>query len=52
MKKFVGAMLCLVLVTLLVSGFAAGKLSVVQETFYVLPYIDYHAGYVYAEVKT
>jgi hypothetical protein len=50
-KKFVGAMLCLVLVTLLVSGFAAGKLSVVQETFYVLPYIDYHAGYVYAEVK-
>lgn len=30
---------------------AAGKLSVVQEKFYVLPYSSYHAGYVFAEVK-
>lgn len=53
MKRFVICLLALVL--LLSTGAlpvsAAGKLSVVQEAFYVLPYLDYHAGYVYAEVR-
>lgn len=30
---------------------AAGKLSVVQESFYVKPYSDYHAGYLFAKIQ-
>ena len=29
---------------------AAGKATVTQEAFYVRPYIDYHAGEIYAEI--
>lgn len=42
----------MLLLTLMIHPvFAAGKLSVVQEKFYVLPYLSYHAGYLFVEVK-
>ena len=51
-KSKCGFVLIILLVTLLSgTALAAGKLSVVQEKFIVMPYITYHAGYVYAEVK-
>lgn len=41
----------LLLSLLVLPASAAGKLSVIQEKFYVLPYSSYHAGYLYAELK-
>lgn len=53
MKRLLSLVLISLLMVSLIPGtaLAAGKISVVQETFMVLPYIGYHAGYVYAEVK-
>ncbi len=52
LRKLIGFIALILLSTMLLStAFAAGKLSVVQENFLILPYSDYHAGYVYAEVK-
>ena len=53
MKRSLRGFLLIVMIVTMISGtaLAAGKLSVVQEKFIVMPYITYHAGYVYAEVK-
>lgn len=40
-----------VLLCMALTASAAGKLSTTQEKWYVLSYLDYYAGYVYAEVK-
>jgi len=51
-KSFCGFLVIMLIVTMLSgTAFAAGKLSVVQEKFIVMPYLNYHAGYIYAEVK-
>ena len=53
MKKRLCCLVVFVLVFISVSilASAAGKLAVVRENFYVLPYWSGFAGYVYAEVK-
>lgn len=53
MKRSLCGFVMIVMLATMIMGtaLAAGKLSVVQEKFIVMPYITYHAGYVYAEVK-
>lgn len=53
MKKItvVLALVLALLVSMAGVASAAGKLTVVEETFVVLPYGNYHAGYVYAELE-
>jgi len=53
MKKvlFLVITLLLLLSFLMLPASAAGKLSVVQEKFYVFPYSSYHSGHVFAELK-
>jgi len=53
MKKVSSFLFTLLFVMVLFSGVAsaAGKLTVTQEAFYVLPFLDYNSGYVYAEVE-
>lgn len=50
MKKTLLALLVVMLLSPTVA-FAAGKLTVSEEIFIVLPYSSYHAGYVYAELE-
>ncbi len=53
MKRTAVLIVLFLLLFAAVSGtaLAAGKLTVKSETFVVLPYSDYHAGYVYAELE-
>lgn len=53
MKRSLCWFVTLVLTAAMFTGtaLAAGKLSVEQEKFIVMPFLTYHAGYVYAQVK-
>ena len=53
MKRTAVLTVLFLLLFALISGtaLAAGKMTVKSETFIVLPYLDYHAGYLYAEVE-
>lgn len=51
MKRLLTFFLALLMAVLPLAALAAGKLSVAQETFTVLPYLDYHAGFIFAELQ-
>jgi hypothetical protein len=52
MKKLTSFLLILCLTLSCTAAFAAGKLTVQQETYVPMPFLDSFAGYVFAEWKT
>lgn len=50
MRKALPIFALVLILCLPISALAAGKATITQETFYVTPFLDYHAGELYCEL--